>query len=300
MYCVVTTTHLPAWNTIETRTSLDYYELPPAQCSQPHNRACPHSHCSTPAACTCSDSHPTDQTECVHNHCASTTTLDCTCLTDTTCVRPSDHYPSTDGTSHPNCDAPHCASPLEHTNLTSQQVEDCPIPHCENPADHLTAQNLVTDRDFSVTLWYEMRMQLFRQTPTASRFAVDCKKFISYLAENYPKDSERLPLPEFPNQPDVPIGQPDRLLSDVIRSTHDRSTLKDRSKHANHDCSILSCPIKTLALNSSGSNTLSKITLSQMITLGHKAAASHFPSHDYDPLSETEAEESGDGLSDEE
>jgi len=254
-------------------------------------------HCDDPANCTCTSQTPNTPRQCGHVHCTSQDPLDCHCATLDACPDPGAHYPAADGESHNNCDAPHCPDVSAHSTFTPQSVSSCQLPHCTSPSDHLSAHPPITSDHFNVTLWYEYRAALFESSAIGGKYALDCKKLIRHFLDEYPHSNGRLDLPQFPLAPDNPLGQEARLLSDVIRATHDRATLKTRSEHATHTCLILSCPIRTLANITSGTTTKTQTSFRTLLLAGRAAAAAAFIVERPCPVTSDEEESSDDGLS---
>jgi hypothetical protein len=295
-YAVITTSHLLAWNHVEARSSLDYYTLPPPRCQRPHNPLCRHTHCTTPEHCTCTQPSQSDPT-CSHPHCDAKTDAECTCKTENTCTNPADHIPSADGKSHPNCNAPHCDDHAAH-GFTPSQREKCPFPHCRNPSDHLAATSPITPDHFNVTMWYEYRASQFENSPPGRTFSLDTKKLLKYFKDHYPRDQSQTPLPTFPIPFSSPLDHPDDIINEVIQATHERSIFNDRSLHAEHECLILSCPIKVIGRAQKGSATATGLSLSQVLLLGRQNAADIFSSRTTKSPSSSDVEDSDDGLDD--
>jgi len=295
-YAVISNSSFPAWNTAEAKKNLTYHVLPPPKCPHPHNPTCLHYHCDDENNCSCNAPATMPVESCSHSHCTSQDPLDCHCATLGACTDPGAHYPAADGESHPNCNAPHCPDVSAHSTFTPESTASCRIPHCSDPAAHLAAQSPVTPDHFNVTLWYEYRASLFESSTLGRTFALDCKKLLRHFLDEYPITNGELDLPEFPLPPDNPAGFENRLLSDVIRATHSRKTIKTREEHLTHECLILSCPIRTLATITTGSTTKTKTSFRSLLLAGRSAAAARFTTPRPQSPTSSEDESSDDDL----
>jgi hypothetical protein len=273
MYATIPTPTTNTWTTVNITVAPQFYSLPPAPCTRDHNPACPHTHCQDATNCTCNlqstTTGPTPSTApCTHQHCPDSDY--CTCTQQIACIRPADHVFTID-TEHDQCGFPHCHDPAIHLRDPATDSNQSP---CPNPALHEQAQvPRIEPKTIILSTWADQQMESFSISTHSVTFTTSCKNLVRFCLQHQQYENEFPPLDLDAYYHQRPDHASPRGIVYVVLQLHSLELVQDESRHLDHNCLIVNCPLHILASLRNANNTASGVSFTTLLRLTRERMA---------------------------